>query len=93
MWTDKDNPKLDARLVEIRMNLNLARFNKMFVELMKAPSIPGLGDTPSPATFSTGMFAGYDPTIAHQLPSPWKSRYFCHFGHDRHCRYLSHSPQ
>jgi inosine-uridine nucleoside N-ribohydrolase len=37
-WTDKDNPKLGERLVEIQMDLDLARFNKMFVELMKAPT-------------------------------------------------------
>jgi len=37
-WTEKDNPKLGAQLVEIQMDLDLARFNKMFVELMKAPT-------------------------------------------------------
>jgi purine nucleosidase len=37
-WTDKDNPKLGAQLVEIQMDLDLARFNKMFVELMRAPT-------------------------------------------------------
>ncbi len=37
-WTDKDNPKLGAQLVEIQMDLDLARFNKMFVDLMKAPT-------------------------------------------------------
>jgi purine nucleosidase len=37
-WTDKDNPKLGAQPVEIQMDLDLARFNKMFVELMKAPT-------------------------------------------------------
>ena len=35
-WTEKDNPALGARLVEIQEDLELARFNKMFVELMKA---------------------------------------------------------
>jgi len=35
-WTDKDNPKLGAQLVEIQMDLDLARFDKMFVELMRA---------------------------------------------------------
>jgi inosine-uridine nucleoside N-ribohydrolase len=39
-WTDKDNPKLGERLVEIQMDLDLARFNRMFVELMKAPTPP-----------------------------------------------------
>ena len=33
-WTDKDNPKLGAQPVEIQMDLDLARFNEMFVELM-----------------------------------------------------------
>src|SRR5271156_4552524 len=35
-WTDKDKPNLGERSVEIQMDLDLARFNKMFVELMKA---------------------------------------------------------
>jgi purine nucleosidase len=39
-WVEKDNPKLGARLVEIQMDLDLVRFNNMFVELMKAPT-PG----------------------------------------------------
>jgi purine nucleosidase len=37
-WTEKDNPGLGAQLVEIQEDLDLARFNKMFVELMKAPT-------------------------------------------------------
>lgn len=37
-WTDKDNPMLGARPVEIQKDLDLARFNKMFVNLMKAPT-------------------------------------------------------
>jgi len=37
-WTDKDNPKLGARPVEIQTDLDLAKFNKMFVDLMKAPT-------------------------------------------------------
>jgi purine nucleosidase len=37
-WVEKDDPKLGAQLVEIQMDLDLARFNKMFVELMKAPT-------------------------------------------------------
>jgi len=37
-WVEKDNPKLGARAVEIQMDLDLARFNRMFVELMKAPT-------------------------------------------------------
>jgi purine nucleosidase len=37
-WTDRDNPKLGTQLVEIQKDLDLARFNKMFVELMKAPT-------------------------------------------------------
>jgi purine nucleosidase len=36
-WVEKDNPKLGAQPVEIQMDLDLARFNQMFVELMKAP--------------------------------------------------------
>jgi len=37
-WTEKDNPMLGARLVEIQLDLDLARFNRMFVDLMKAPT-------------------------------------------------------
>jgi len=37
-WTDKDKPQLGERLVEIQTDLDLARFNKMFVDLMKAPT-------------------------------------------------------
>ncbi|HEY2545552.1 MAG TPA: nucleoside hydrolase [Candidatus Acidoferrum sp.] len=37
-WTETDNPKLGARLVEIQQDLDLHRFNKMFVDLMKAPT-------------------------------------------------------
>jgi purine nucleosidase len=37
-WTDKDKPMLGARLVEIQQDLDLPRFNKMFVDLMKAPT-------------------------------------------------------
>jgi len=37
-WVEKDNPKLGAQKVEIQMDLDLAKFNKMFVELMKAPT-------------------------------------------------------
>jgi purine nucleosidase len=39
-WTEKDNPKLGARPVEIQVDLDLARFNRMFVDLMKAPTPP-----------------------------------------------------
>ena len=41
-WADKDRPMLGERLVEIQMDLDLPRFNKMFVDLMKA-------STPQPA--------------------------------------------
>jgi purine nucleosidase len=37
-WTDKDKPALGERMVEIQMDLDLARFNKIFVDLMKAPT-------------------------------------------------------
>jgi purine nucleosidase len=37
-WTEKDRPMLSERPVEIQMDLDLARFNQMFVDLMKAPT-------------------------------------------------------
>jgi purine nucleosidase len=37
-WTDKDNPKLGARPVEIQLDLDLPKFNKMFVDLMNVPT-------------------------------------------------------
>ena len=37
-WTDKDRPMLGERLVEVQLDLDLTRFNKMFVDLMKAPT-------------------------------------------------------
>jgi inosine-uridine nucleoside N-ribohydrolase len=39
-WVEKDNPKLGAQLVEVQQDLDLQRFSKMFVDLMKAPT-PG----------------------------------------------------
>jgi len=39
-WTDKDNPRPGAQLIEIQKELDLARFNKIFVDLMKAPTPP-----------------------------------------------------
>jgi purine nucleosidase len=37
-WSDKDNPMLGARLVEIQQDLDVPKFNQMFVDLMKAPT-------------------------------------------------------
>jgi inosine-uridine nucleoside N-ribohydrolase len=37
-WTEKDKPKLPAGLVEIQLDLDAARFYKMFVNLMTAPA-------------------------------------------------------
>jgi len=39
-WTDKDKPKLTAQLVEIQVDLDNEKFNRMFVGLMSA-STPG----------------------------------------------------
>jgi purine nucleosidase len=38
IWTERDNPKLGAPLVEIQVDVDLARFNRMFVDLMTAPT-------------------------------------------------------
>jgi inosine-uridine nucleoside N-ribohydrolase len=37
-WTERDNPRMGAQAVEIQIDLDLQRFNKMFVDLMKAPT-------------------------------------------------------
>jgi purine nucleosidase len=37
-WTEQDNPNLGAQLVEVQDDLDLPRFSKMFVDLMKAPT-------------------------------------------------------
>jgi inosine-uridine nucleoside N-ribohydrolase len=43
--TWKDRPLLGERLIEIQMDLDLRKFNKMFIDLMKAPT-PRLTDYP-----------------------------------------------
>jgi inosine-uridine nucleoside N-ribohydrolase len=37
-WSDKDKPKLDARPVEIQVDLDTEKFYKMFVSLMTSPT-------------------------------------------------------
>ena len=39
-WGEKDRPNVGEQLVEIQQDLDLAKFNKMYVESMKAPT-PG----------------------------------------------------
>lgn len=39
-WTDHDKPKLDVAPVEIQMDLDTARFYKLFVDLLSAPTPP-----------------------------------------------------
>src|SRR5271154_3778009 len=36
-WTAADKPQLDLQLVHVQTDLDLPRFNKLFLELMKAP--------------------------------------------------------
>jgi purine nucleosidase len=36
-WTAADKPRLDVQLVYVQKDLDLARFNKLFLELMKGP--------------------------------------------------------
>jgi inosine-uridine nucleoside N-ribohydrolase len=36
-WTAADKPQLDLQLVHVQKDLDLPRFNKLFLELMKAP--------------------------------------------------------
>jgi purine nucleosidase len=39
-WIEKDRPKVTLQPVEIQVDLNLEKFNQMFVELMSAPTPP-----------------------------------------------------
>jgi purine nucleosidase len=36
-WTEDDKPRLDLQLVHVQTDLDLPRFNKLFLELMKSP--------------------------------------------------------
>ncbi|NYF78061.1 nucleoside hydrolase [Granulicella arctica] len=40
-WTEANRPAIDRQLVHVQVDLDLARFNKLFVELMKAPPQTG----------------------------------------------------
>ncbi len=37
-WTDKVKPDLNVRLVHAQTDLDLGKFNRKFIELMKAPT-------------------------------------------------------
>ena len=37
-WTDRDKPNIEVRRVEIQVDLDLAKFYKMFVDLLTAPT-------------------------------------------------------
>ena len=39
-WSDQDKPKLDAQPVEVQFDLNLDKFYKMFIDLLKAKTPP-----------------------------------------------------
>ena len=39
-WSDRIKPALDLPLVEVQMDVDMARFGRMFVELMTGPT-PG----------------------------------------------------
>jgi inosine-uridine nucleoside N-ribohydrolase len=39
-WTAANKPALDLQLVHVQTDLDLSRFNKLFVDLMKAPAQP-----------------------------------------------------
>jgi purine nucleosidase len=41
-WTAANKPALDLQLVHVQSDLDLPRFNRLFVELMKAPPQPAL---------------------------------------------------
>jgi inosine-uridine nucleoside N-ribohydrolase len=43
IWTDKVKPDQDVQLVHAQADLDLAQFNRKFIDLMKAPS-PGKGE-------------------------------------------------
>jgi purine nucleosidase len=40
-WTEKDKPKIDFQAVQIQMDLDNDKFNRMFVNLMSAPTPAG----------------------------------------------------
>jgi purine nucleosidase len=39
-WTAANKPALDLQLVHVQTDLDLPRFNKLFIDLMKAPPLP-----------------------------------------------------
>jgi purine nucleosidase len=39
-WTAANKPALDLQLVHVQTDLDLSRFNKLFIDLMKAPAQP-----------------------------------------------------
>jgi purine nucleosidase len=39
-WTAANKPALDLQLVHVQTDLDLPRFNKLFIDLMKAPQLP-----------------------------------------------------
>jgi hypothetical protein len=39
-WSERAKPKYPLQKVEIQMDLDSERFNRMFVDLMKAPTPP-----------------------------------------------------
>jgi hypothetical protein len=39
-WTAANKPSLDLQLAHVQTDLDLTRFNKLFVDLMKAPPQP-----------------------------------------------------
>lgn len=45
-WTDRDRPKLEVQSVEIQMDLDTAKFYKMFVELLTRPTPQTHSSTP-----------------------------------------------
>jgi len=39
-WTDRDKPKIELQRVEVQDDLDTAKFYKLFVDLLSAPTPP-----------------------------------------------------
>ena len=52
-----------------------------------------LGNAPAPGSLATGVLAGNNATVTHQLPSTFKARDLTQLCRNRHCRDLRDAAQ